>query len=89
MSGIRGLFFFIEAIQRQTEILIHLLRRLKNIRQETEKKISNLKSQFSFQIVNFLFKRIKFTTTKFYRRNGNKPQYGTSFIKTNGKIGNY
>lgn len=57
--------FFIEAIQKQTEILIHMLRRLKDIRQDTEKNISKLKSQFSFQIVNFLFKRIKFTTTKF------------------------
>lgn len=78
--------FFIEAIQRQTEILIHLLRRLKNIRQETEKKISNLKSQFSFQIVNFLFKRIKFTTTKFIEETGINPNTARLLLKQMEKL---
>lgn len=57
--------FFINAINQQTEILIKMLRRLKEIRMQTEDKINELKTQFSINILNFLFKRIKFTTVKF------------------------
>lgn len=79
--------FFVEAIENQTEILIGMLRRLKDIRQETEQKISKLKSQFSFQIVNFLFKRIKFTTTKFIEETGINPNTARLLLKQMEKLG--
>ena len=64
------ILFFIEAIQKQTEILINMLRQLKEIRMVAENKINQLKSQFSIQIINFLFKRIKFTTRTFIKETG-------------------
>ena len=62
--------FFINAINQQTEILIKMLRRLKEIRIQAEDKINELKTQFSIKILNFLFKRIKFTTVKFIEETG-------------------
>ncbi len=79
--------FFIEAIQNQTEILIKMLRRLKEIRQETESKINELKSQFSIQIINFMFKRIKFTTTTFIAETGINPSTARTLLKQMEKLG--
>ena len=79
--------FFIEAIQHQTEILIKMLRRLKEIRGSAESKINELKSQFSIQIINFLFKRIKFTTTKFIEETGINPSTARVLLKQMEKLG--
>lgn len=73
--------FFIEAIQNQTEILINMLRQLKNIRSEAENRINELKSQFSIQIINFLFKRIKFTTTRFIEETNINPNTARVLLK--------
>lgn len=62
--------FFIQAMNKQTEVLISMLRKLKEIRIQAENKIHQLKSQFSIIILNFLFRRIKFTTTKFIEETG-------------------
>lgn len=79
--------FFIEALQNQTEILINMLRRLKEIRLSTETKINELKSQFSIQIVNFMFKRIKFTTTKFIEETNINPSTARVLLKQMEKLG--
>lgn len=73
--------FFTEAIQNQTEILIKMLRRLKEIRYTAETKINELKSQFSIQIINFLFKRIKFTSTKFIEETNINPNTARVLLK--------
>ncbi len=64
------ILFFINAVQQQTEILIKMLRQLKAIRMRAENNINELKTQFSINILNFLFKRIKFTTVKFIEETG-------------------
>lgn len=79
--------FFIEALQNQTEILINMLRRLKEIRLLTETKINELKSQFSIQIINFMFKRIKFTTTKFIEETNINPNTARVLLKQMEKLG--
>lgn len=73
--------FFIEAFQKQTEILISMLRKLKEIRYTTEQKINGLRSQFSIQIINFLFRRIKFTTTTFIEETGIIPSTARTLLK--------
>lgn len=78
--------FFIEALQNQTEILINMLRRLKEIRLLTEMKINELKSQFSIQIINFMFKRIKFTTSKFIEETNINPSTARVLLKQMEKL---
>lgn len=79
--------FFIEALQNQTETLINMLRRLKEIRVSAETKINELKSQFSIQIINFLFKRIKFTTTKFIEETRINPSTARVLLKQMEQLG--
>lgn len=79
--------FFIEALQKQTEILISMLRRLKEIRISSENKINQLKSQFSIQIINFLFKRIKFKTTTFIEETGINPNTARLLLKQMENVG--
>lgn len=79
--------FFVEAIQNQTEILIRMLRQLKEIRLSAEHKINELKSQFSLQIINFLFKRIKFTTTKFIEETEINPSTARVLLKQMESLG--
>lgn len=79
--------FFIEAIQNQTEILIKMLRQLKDIRVKAENKINELRSQFSLQIINFLFKRIKFTTTKFIEETEINPNTARVLLKQMENLG--
>lgn len=79
--------FFIEALQKQTEILIKMLRRLKEIKISAEHQINGLKSQFSIQIINFLFKRIKFTTTKFIEETKINPSTARVLLKQMEQIG--
>ena len=81
------IIFFIEAMQKQTEILIKMLRRLKEIRQLAENKINELKSQFSIQIINFLFKRIKFNTTKFIEETQINPSTARVLLKQMENLG--
>lgn len=59
--------FFLTAMEKQTEVLMNMLLRLKEIKVSTENKIQSLNSQFSIPILNFLFKRIKFNTTIFIK----------------------
>ena len=79
--------FFIEAIQKQTEILIKMLRRLNEIKKIAEGKVSELKSQFSIQIINFLFKRIKFNTTKFIEETQINPNTARVLLKQMENLG--
>ncbi len=59
--------FFLTAMEKQTEVLINMLGKLKKIKISTEKKIQSLNTTFSLMILNFLFKRIKFNTTTFIK----------------------
>ncbi len=74
--------FFIEVIEKQTDMLIKMLRRLKEIRKETEDKLSLLKSQFNIQVLNFLFRRIKFTTTTFIKETGLNGNTARALLKS-------
>lgn len=47
-----------------------MLRKLKDIRINAEQSLLLLRSQYSIQILGFLFKQIKFTTTKFINDTG-------------------
>lgn len=62
--------FFLRAMEKQAEVLINMLRQLKEIKLSTEEKIQSLNSTFSLQIINFLFRRIKFNTTTFVKETG-------------------
>lgn len=62
--------FFLKATSEQSKMLIALLKELNAIRQNTKEKIARLKTTFGLQIVDFLFKRIKFTTRYFIDKTG-------------------
>ena len=62
--------FFITAITEQSKMSMSMLRELEAIKQETKQKVSELKTTFSIQIVDFLFKKIKFDTSYFIRKTG-------------------
>jgi len=73
--------FFLTAIEKQTAVLINMLRRLKEIKDNSEKKIQALKSQFSIPILNFLFRRIQFTTTTFINETGINANTARALLK--------
>jgi Fic family protein len=61
---------FIESVEEQSKMLMGMLKELNNIKKDTKEKVAELKTQFSIQIIDFLFKRIKFNTKYFIEKTG-------------------
>ncbi|MBL0319190.1 MAG: Fic family protein [Alphaproteobacteria bacterium] len=64
------IYFFIKAMTEQAKISMNIIRDLNQIRKDTKDKISELKTSFSIQIIDFLFEKIKFDTLYFSKKTG-------------------
>lgn len=62
--------FFVNAITEQSKISMNILRDLNKIKKVTKEKVSELKTSFALQIVDFLFQKIKFNTSYFIDKTG-------------------
>lgn len=60
--------FFIEAVTKQSLMLISMLKDLNNLIKDTKLHIRELKTIFAVQIVDFLFEEIKFNTSYFIKK---------------------
>lgn len=73
--------FFIKAVHEQSKMLISLLKELNSLRQETKEKIAKLQTTFGLQVVDFLFKKVKFTTRYFINKTGINENTARSLLK--------
>lgn len=73
--------FFVGAIEKQSEVLILMLKEINEIARETRRKIQELKTTFAVLIVDFLFEKIKFDTAYFIKKTGINPSTARVLLK--------
>jgi len=62
--------FFVGAMAEQAKISMNVLRDLNAIRRDTKEELNKLRTSFSMQVLDFLFRKVKFTSNYFIEKTG-------------------